>query len=729
MPAYIQTLPTLLTALVLMYLGFLVIRNERNAISHRFLAFVVSDSAWLLSVMVVVHYSWGATPFWGRLVFATVCALAMAIYAFVAALLHARSSKWAQGLVYGFGTVLFVASVATDSIVRSVKIGSPLPKPVYGHAFLLFVSYVIIVLVCLALLLFRADKAARAKGQDKQLDLVTAGLVGFAATGLLTNLVLPNLLDSTWSTQFVALGSLFLTACFWRAMAKYRLFDIRRVVVRSTTYVFLITIFAIVFVISANVFTSFVPTGKNGHTAQLAFNTILTLAIAVSFQPLKLFFDKITNEFFFKDAYDSQDVLNRLNKILISNTDINQMLPLCEDLLADRLKLEFCFFGLYESQSMTQARLFSTSDANISATVSGQLYAELLKIPHDIIDVDDPAADHGAIRRLLTTHNIAAVGKMSSHGDNIGFVAFGAKKSGRHLDRQDMSILDIVSNQMAIAIQNALRFEEIENFNATLQQKVDVATRKLRHTNEKLRQLDETKDEFISMASHQLRTPLTSVKGYVSMVLDGDGGKLSPLQRKLLNQAFISAQRMVYLISDLLNVSRLRNGRFVIEAVPTNLAQVVQEEVKQLVETAKGRNLELTYNRPEEFPTLMLDETKLRQVIMNFIDNAIYYTPSGGHITVALQNKPQTVEFTVTDDGIGVPKAEQHHLFSKFYRANNAKRARPDGTGLGLFMAKKVIAVQGGAVTFHSTEGQGSTFGFTFAKAPLAVLPKTEKSR
>ena len=232
--------------------------------------------------------------------------------------------------------------------------------------------------------------------------------------------------------------------------------------------------------------------------------------------------------------------------------------------------------------------------------------------------------------------------------------------------------------------------------------------------------MDQTKDDFISMASHQLRTPLTSVKGYVSMVLDGDAGQINDLQRKLLNQSYISSQRMVYLISDLLNVSRLRTGKFLIEAIPSNLAKVIKDEIEQLQETAKGRNLELTYEMPKQFPTLMLDETKIRQVIMNFIDNAIYYTPSGGHINVKLTDTKERVSFTVTDDGIGVPKQEQPHLFGKFYRAHNARRARPDGTGLGLFMAKKVIVAQGGAILFKSQENRGSVFGFTFTKAHLA---------
>ena len=108
---------------------------------------------------------------------------------------------------------------------------------------------------------------------------------------------------------------------------------------------------------------------------------------------------------------------------------------------------------------------------------------------------------------------------------------------------------------------------------------------------------------------------------------------------------------------------------------------------------------------------------------MNLIDNAIYYTPSGGHINVKLTETPTTVEFRVIDDGIGVPRSEQHHLFNKFYRAGNARQARPDGTGLGLFMAKKVIVGQGGALIFESKQGKGSTFGFIFSKSHLAAKP------
>src|SRR6202041_3123403 len=113
-------------------------------------------------------------------------------------------------------------------------------------------------------------------------------------------------------------------------------------------------------------------------------------------------------------------------------------------------------------------------------------------------------------------------------------------------------------------------------------------------------------------------------------------GPIKPNQRKLLDQAYFSSQRMVFLIADLLNVSRLKTGKFIIELTSINLADIVHDEVQQLIETAQGRKLTLSYEKPSHFPVVDLDETKTRQVIMNFIDNAIYYTPAGGHISVSL---------------------------------------------------------------------------------------------
>src|SRR5581483_10121649 len=210
-----------------------------------------------------------------------------------------------------------------------------------------------------------------------------------------------------------------------------------------------------------------------------------------------------------------------------------------------------------------------------------------------------------------------------------------------------------------------------------------------------------------------------------SMVLEGDVGPVTKDEKKMIQQAFDSAERMVFLIADLLNVSRLQSGKFVIENKPTDLAKMVESEVNLLKDTAEHHQLKLVLKKPEKFPVLNLDETKIRQVIMNFLDNAIYYTPAGGSITVELGLTDDSVSYTVTDTGLGVPKSEQHHLLSKFYRAGNARKMRPDGTGLGLFMAKKVIIAQGGSIIFKSEEGKGSTFGFSFPRSKVELKGET----
>jgi signal transduction histidine kinase len=350
-----------------------------------------------------------------------------------------------------------------------------------------------------------------------------------------------------------------------------------------------------------------------------------------------------------------------------------------------------------------------------------------------VIITDELEDRHSKLRSILQTNSIAATARLLTHNGSIGYIFLGYKKSGNPYSKLDVRMLDIIGDELVIAIQNALRFEEIQQFNVTLQQKIEEATRELRRVNHRLRELDKTKDEFISMASHQLRTPLTAVKGYLSMVLEGDAGKISKTQKDYTQKAFDGAQKMVYLIADMLNVSRLQTGKFVIENKPTDLAELVQGEVTQLETAAAEHQIKLVYHKPEKLPILSLDETKTRQVVMNFVDNAIYYTPAGGSVTVELESDDTEVRFKVTDTGLGVPASVQHHLFSKFYRADNARKVRPDGTGLGLFMAKKVVSAQGGAIIFRSTEGKGSVFGFSFplsgtevkdGKTPLT--PKAE---
>ena len=586
---------------------------------------------------------------------------------------------------------------------------------VYGKlAFLVAVYSIIVILSILieATSIIRHAQDAKLKRQAKTL-LLGIGLT--IAHAVIFVVLLPSLFGQ--KTYFYALGYVapyYLLSFTGYGLLRQGLFDIRAIAARSLAYILSLSVTSMLYVLPAVFLSTYLL------DAPLQANTVLSLAlvtlvVAALFQPLRNYFNKATNRFFYRDYYDPQDVLDGLGGILVGSVDITRILARSKSILEGSIRptsVRFLLIPNIKELEVEKARLLrSLTHINGNLVVAGEL------------------GGHPLLNEELAKQEIAIAARLRTAHEDLGFLVMGPRRSGAPYTSGDRRLLSVFADELAVGLQNALRFEEIEQFNATLQRKIEEATRKLRQTNEKLRILDQTKDDFISMASHQLRTPLTSVKGYVSMVLDGDGGKINETQRKLLTQSFLSAQRMVYLISDLLNVSRLKTGKFVIEPVPCDLSKVISEEVEQLFETVKGRGLELKFHKPDNFPVLMLDETKLRQVLMNFIDNAVYYTPTGGHINVYLLDRPDSIEFTVVDDGIGVPRHEQHHLFNKFYRANNAKRARPDGTGLGIFMAKKVIIAQGGAIIFKSTEGKGSTFGFTFPKSKLTEAPKEEPKK
>jgi signal transduction histidine kinase len=542
--------------------------------------------------------------------------------------------------------------------------------------------------------------------------------IGFLLTsffGVAFNLILPWL----GNYRLIWLGPLFTNAFILAtgySIIRHRMFDVRSFIARSVAYLISLSVLASVY--------GFLIFG----TATILFDVKLSLSVqiilslttaiaAMLFSGLKSFFDKITNRLFYRDAYDSQLLLDKLNRLLVDNTNLEQLVTRSAELIKDNLKAEFCFIGIRDAQH-DSLRTIGAGTHRLSKTEVIHIEQLSTEIPGKILITDELDARNQDLAVDLQKHSIAVWGRLSStaqsKNEGLGYLAMGQRRSGNPYTPRDHRTLEIIVNELVIAIENSLHFEQIQNFNTTLKQKVDDATSQLKRSNKKLQQLDATKDEFISMASHQLRTPLTSVKGYLSMVLDGDAGSITKDQRRFLTQAYVSSQRMVYTIADLLNVSRLQTGKFIIERSPVTITQIVEEEIEPLRETAKLKNITLTYEASAFCPPLMLDETKTRQVIMNFIDNAIYYTPNNGHINVAIEATAKMLELRVTDDGIGVPKADQPHMFTKFYRASNAQKVRPDGTGLGLFMAKKVIIAQGGSLLFKSTHGKGSTFGFSF---------------
>lgn len=551
----------------------------------------------------------------------------------------------------------------------------------------------------------------------KQITYIFNGAMLTLVPALIANAILP-ILGFDLAAYFGPSTVIFLALSTGTAIFRYGFLDIRLVIARLLGYGLSILTLSLIYGFIAFNVINFVFFGNNQiDLGQRLVYTSLAVVIAFTLRPLKSFFDKLTNKLFYQDSYDSQQILDKVSGVIVGNVDPHKVQNGALEALSDALRPTYMTFILGNPNGSLRngdgvGQKWHPHDLP-------KLQSVLKKISRNITIFETIDNSKKNLIETLKTEDINLVAPLVTKEEVIGYIIMGQKKSGNIYNNQDKTLLTIASNELAVALQNAQRFEEIQAFNLTLQEKVTEATRELKSTNKKLVALDEAKDEFISMASHQLRTPLTSIKGYLSMMVDGDLGKVTPAQEKALKEAFGSSQRMVFLIADFLNVSRIKTGKFVIEPREVNLPEIVREEITQLREMASSRELNLVYEQPGEFPKVMLDDNKIRQVMMNMVDNAIYYTPSGGTITIQLYPTATDIIFKVIDTGIGVPKAEQHKLFAKFFRANNARRARPDGTGLGLFMAQKIIVEQGGAIIFESTEGKGSTFGFQF---PIAKI-------
>ncbi len=239
--------------------------------------------------------------------------------------------------------------------------------------------------------------------------------------------------------------------------------------------------------------------------------------------------------------------------------------------------------------------------------------------------------------------------------------------------------------------------------------------------NDKLRQLDKAKSEFISIASHQLRTPLTSIKGFGSLLLEGTYGVVPEAQRGALEKIYISNERLIQLVEDLLNISRIEAGRMEFDFQEAQIEDLVNEAVTTLELSAKAKSLYLHWEKPAvAMPKLKIDITKIKEVISNMVDNSIKYTQKGG-ITVKLETSTDwdaehkehqsTVRVIVSDTGIGMDAEELAMIFEKFQRGKQVAHYHTDGTGLGMFIGRKIVAEHKGKIWAESDgKGMGSRF-------------------
>ena len=256
----------------------------------------------------------------------------------------------------------------------------------------------------------------------------------------------------------------------------------------------------------------------------------------------------------------------------------------------------------------------------------------------------------------------------------------------------------------------------VQSVNREIKQKEEIQklANDLKDANEHLKELDELKDDFLSMAAHELNTPLAAISGYLSMILDEHiGGEVNPKIKKYLENMFTSSKRLSLLVKDMLNVSRIESGRIHLIYADTPIESVIEQAIAEIGSKAKERNQSLIYHKAKtKMPHTWFDASRVTEVLINIIGNAIKYTDSNGKIEVFIKNDDKFITVSIKDNGRGIPKDKIDTVFEKFAQVDILKD-EIKGTGLGMYISKKFIELLGGRIWFDSEEGKGSTFYFT----------------
>lgn len=393
-------------------------------------------------------------------------------------------------------------------------------------------------------------------------------------------------------------------------------------------------------------------------------------------------------------SISSEPVLDKTLKKIISSTTKTFNADLCDLLLYNEESKELLTQpGAYFTggEEIVSSKIFVDSETSILAKVfrEGRNFVS----PDASIDpqIKDKSVHFWDIRSLILV-------PLKAENQVIGVLRIG-KHQANSYTKEHLGLAGLIANQAAIIIENARLYDS------------------LRDAKDKLEKLNQIKNEFISVISHELKTPITAVKGFVKVVLGKEAGELNPQQEKFLNIAYQGIDRLINLINELLDISNIESGKIRLRLNPLNPREVADEVVRSISVEAKTKKLTIEVKMPVDIPMIVADRGRLFQIFDNLLMNSIKFTMTGGTIVISAKEKGDFVAFCIKDTGIGISQEDQKKIFEKFFRVDSAFNRAIIGAGLGLSIVKSIIEIHGGQIWVESEPDKGTSFMFTMPKA------------
>lgn len=710
MPTNLLTIYIITLAGLLLVALFVAAKNYKAKININFILFDLFTFLYVLSSFLSELVNLESALFWTRMALFTAGCIPLFFYSFALAFTNYKSKRlWIKKAIY-FSPIIIeplafhpasISTVAREGFGTTIGQIGPLMWVTLAYFILVF-SY--------SFRILHNHKAAASTAVRKQITAIIYGIGTTVVISLITQIVLPAFGIISLGNLLGIPSTLLLVGTVGYAILWAQLFSIGFVILRSLGYMLTVGVASLLYGSTILIVSKILLPGLKFTTLENVFIVVMAVVLTLIFQPILQIVSKSTDKIFFRDHYDSKHLLHRISKVLATEIELPKLCWQVVTVLRDVVRVnQVDIIVLEKGQPFYEA-------AGIFRKILPKFAQEMELMGDETIVTDELAEDER--KAILRKYGISVFAIITDRNEKIGYLLFSEKNSGALFNKADIQVIDTVADTLAVAIQNSRAFTQIQQFNLTLQAKIDKATEELHSANDKLKQADAVKDDFISMASHQLSTPLAVIDGYLSMANEGYYGKLSDKLAGPLKSALGRAQIMKGLVVDLLNISRMTAGKFFLEITPANLNEMAPNEAVQLQNQANEMNVKLTYHAPPNpVPIVDIDDQKISQAMMNLINNALHYAKNGV-VDVYLESNDADIIFKVIDNGMGVPEDQKASLFTKFFRADNARRESPNGTGIGLYLVKRVVEDHNGKVIFSSEVGKGSTFGFSLPIHP-----------
>ncbi|UCD84663.1 MAG: GAF domain-containing protein [Deltaproteobacteria bacterium] len=495
------------------------------------------------------------------------------------------------------------------------------------------------------------------------------------------------------------------------------LFDVDAFITKTASYV-LVSAFAVLVLFGTMGLFSFALQNITGQSSQIV-SVVSTLIVVAMFRPLRVRVNDTINRRFFRQGYEYRNTIQRAARFLNSIIELEELLNNILDTVVDAIQIEFGSIMLRKKDDrfrVTAERFYSAAPPPSSPSKireeAGERFIgeahplvryleESKKALHltDLETMNIPEDDHARIEALMHESRFVLFIPIIYELKLIGLLGLGAKRSGAWYSSDDIDLISTLMIQTAVSVENARKVEELKKM-------VELET-----SYRELKALDELKDNFLSMVSHDLRTPMTGIKGYAlilrDMVRDEE-------QQKYLNIIVQQSERLTRLINDLLDVQRFEDGKMTLELADLDLARLVRESVDAFEGATYEKQLVVERSIPEREIIVSGHRDRLHQVVTNLLSNAFKFSPPDGRIRVCLEviGDGSKAKVSVSDAGPGIPIELQDRLFEKFQQLQNPLGEKDQGSGLGLALVRQIIEYHNGKVGVNSEPGKGSEFFF-----------------